>query len=65
MIQGRNPKFNVLYDLVENNHKEPWAKKVEDGVNKKLLNQHYQTRDATKVRRKKQQIIINDGGEVG
>jgi hypothetical protein len=48
-------RFNELYDLVKNNRNEPWAKKVEEGgVNKKLLNRHYEKRDTTEERRKKQ-----------
>jgi hypothetical protein len=47
-------RFNDLYELVEKNRNEPWAKTVEEQIVRKLLIRHHATTDATnKVRRKK------------
>jgi hypothetical protein len=46
-------RFNELYDMVEKNRKEPWAKKVEEEITKKLLRRHHGTTDTTKVRKKR------------
>ena len=58
-------RFNELYELVEKNRNEPWAKKVDEEVNKRLLFRHHRTMNTTKVRRKKRHIGSADQQEVG
>lgn len=58
-------RFNNLYDLVEKNRQEPWAKKVEEEVVKKLLKRHHGTLDITKVRTKKRRLGGQDQQEPG
>jgi hypothetical protein len=57
--------FNNLYNLVEKNRQEPWAKKVEEEVVKKLLKKHHGTLDITKVPKKKQRLGGQDQQEPG
>jgi hypothetical protein len=66
---GWSPKgihrFIELYDLIEKNRQEPWAKKVEEEINKKLLKRHHGTLDITKVRTKKRRVGSQDQQELG
>jgi hypothetical protein len=50
--------FNELYNLVEKTRQEqPWAKKVEEEVNKKLLKRHHGTLDVTNMSTNKKQHL--------
>jgi hypothetical protein len=42
-----------LYDLVDKNRNEPWAKEVEDEITKKLMKRHHGSTDISKRRKRR------------